>query len=161
MTKVIGKREVLRVLDSVVKAEGKSREAICYYTQGTCDDVTDEWFANGSGGLIPAEDALAPECIVGQVAARLGADMTKLAGSTDTWEAIVKNGWADGLFTDVHLTEGANALLAVAQNVQDGRKECLRNYGITSWPSGNTWGEALQVAKDNYKSINKVAKRSY
>jgi hypothetical protein len=164
MTKVIGKREVLRVLNEVVKDEGEDRQAICYYTKGVGSWDGDKFHDHATGGYLSEESALVPECIVGQVVARLGGDMVRLSYSTDTWEAIVNNGDVPSIFKNagVHLTAGANSILAAAQHVQDGRATYAEDYGIPyPYTSDTSWGQALAGVRAAYKGLNKVFKRSF
>lgn len=163
MTKVIGKREVLSLLTKVVKAEGEDRTAVCYYTKGSRTWDEDDYYGRGGVEPLSEDEGLAPECIVGQVVAALGGDMEFLSHDNDTWEAIVTSGDVSRVFkdADVHLTAGANAILSVAQHVQDGRSNFAAQYGIEQSEANEpTWGNALAVVKKHSKGLNAVLRRS-
>jgi hypothetical protein len=115
-------------------------------------------------------DGPKPECVVGQAVAALGGKpeniegynswITHRHGSVDpTWPTIL----ADAGLNDLHLTEGAAHLFALAQATQDGglsRLETEAGITIDSWQDTGisnppTWGEAWKYLNENVPAFKR------
>jgi len=126
MTRVLGAREALNLLDKVVVEFGRDYVDPGSKPDGTgCDYTT-----------VNSEQELVAGCIVGQVLAKVGADLEeldRLYGTIGFLEADVKK------FLDIELTIGARLVLRAAQRVQD---------------KGTEWGEALLAADDTFRILS-------